>query len=351
MLQEIDEAELLRLFDELDELTRQPFAERKADLDVSRAKHFGVAVSDLRPWHYGDLFFQEAPPDPQGTLDGVYQAADLVALARTYYAGLGLPCADILAHSDLFEKAGKCPHAFSTDIDRAGDERILCNVKPNLYWADTILHELGHALYDQEIRPDVPFLLHDAAHGLTTEGIAILFGALSKNGDWAARALRLEPAQAAGVGAAGRRALRSERLMFSRWAQVMVRFEQGMYGRPDQDLGKLWWDLKQRYQLLNPPETVARPDYAAKTHILTTPVYYQNYMLGDLFAAQVRQYVGTQVLKVNDWREASFWQRPEVGAWLKAQGFGPGNLYSWNELTERATGASLTAKSFAEEIR
>ena len=37
-----------------------------------------------------------------------------------------------------------------------------------------------------------------------------------------------------------------------------------MYGNPDQDLGKLWWDLKQRYQLLHPPETVSRPDYAAK---------------------------------------------------------------------------------------
>ena len=29
------------------------------------------------------------------------------------------------------------------------------------------------------------------------------------------------------------------------------------------------------------------PDYAAKIHIVTTPVYYHNYMLGEMFASQV----------------------------------------------------------------
>ena len=43
--------ELIKLFDELDELTREPFAKAKAEIDERLAKKCGVAVKDLMPWH------------------------------------------------------------------------------------------------------------------------------------------------------------------------------------------------------------------------------------------------------------------------------------------------------------
>ena len=349
-LQEIDEAKLLTLFDELDALTRAPFAKLKAEMDAARAARFHVKVEELRPWHFGDLFFQEAPQAPGTNLDELFKDADLVALARKYYAGIGLPADDILDHSDLYEKPGKCPHAFCCDLDHAGDARVLANMKPNLYWADTILHELGHGVYDKYIRADVPFVLHDAAHAITTEGMALMFGAMVKNEDWLTKVLGVPPEQAARVGQAARESLRTERLMFSPWAQVMLRFEQGMYSDPNQDLGKLWWDLKRRYQLLNPPEPASRPDYAAKVHILTNPVYYHSYMMGELFASQVRHFIAHEMLKSDAARGSCYFGHPEVGTYLRDQVFGPGDLYSWNELTKSATGEPLTAKSFAEEI-
>ncbi|MFQ5807366.1 MAG: M2 family metallopeptidase [Phycisphaerae bacterium] len=348
VLQEIDEEELFRLFDELDALTREPFAELKREIDAARAARFRIPIAELRPWHYGDLFFQEVPGGRDVDLDELFKDADLVGLAKTYYAGIGLPCGDVLARSDLYEKPGKSPHAFCTDLDRAGDIRVLCNLKPNAYWADTLLHELGHAVYDKYIRRDVPFLLRQASHGITTEGIAMMFGALVKNEDWLTGVLKVDPRQAARVGRAARESLRAEKLIFSRWTQVMVRFERGMYTNPQQNLGKLWWGLKKRYQLLNPPETVDRPDYAAKAHILTTPVYYHNYQLGDLFAAQVRHHLAREILGLEGPNETSFRGRPLVGAYLCEKIFGPGNLDSWNELTELATGEPLTAKYFAE---
>lgn len=349
-LQEIDEQELLQLFEELDELTREPFAQLKRDLDATRAARFGVKPEELRPWHFGDLFFQEAPRDDHVNLDALYAKADLVALARSYYATLGLPVEDILARSDLHEKPGKCPHAFCADIDRAGDVRILCNLAPSVYWADTILHELGHAVYDKYTGADVPFLLHTASHAITTEGVAQLFGALAKSEDFHRRVLGVEPAQAAETGPAVRSALRAERLIFSRWSQVMLHFEHGLYADPDQDLGKLWWHLKQRYQLQNPPESAHRPDYAAKTHILSTPAYYHNYLLGELFAAQLRHYVAAKVLGGDDAGRTCYFQEPCVGEYLRENVFGPGNLYSWNELTRRATGEPLTAAYYAAEL-
>jgi peptidyl-dipeptidase A len=350
VLQEVDEAELFKLFDELDALTSAPFAELKQEMDAARAARFRVAVGDLRPWHFGDLFFQEAPGGGAVNFDDLYKKTDLVALATTYYASIGLPADDILARSDLFEKPGKCPHAFCEDMDRAGDIRVLTNLKPNLYWADTILHELGHGVYDKYIRPEVPFLLRTAASGITTEGIAEMFGALAKNEELLTQVVRIDPATAAQVGQFARRTLRTERLMFCRWCLVMLHFEHGMYGNPDQDLGKLWWDLKQRFQLLHPPESVSRPDYAAKVHILTTPVYYHSYMMGELFAAQVRHALASVLPKGVDTYQTSFHGRPEVGQFLREKVFGPGNLYSWNDLTKHATGEPLTAKYFSGEL-
>lgn len=45
--------------------------------------------------------------------------------------------------------------------------------------------------------------------------------------------------------------LRLEQLTFSRWAQVMYRFEKSLYDNPDQDLNKLWWDLVENMNMLN----------------------------------------------------------------------------------------------------
>jgi peptidyl-dipeptidase A len=196
----------------------------------------------------------------------------------------------------------------------------------------------------------VPYLLRGPAHALSTEGVAMMFGAMSKNEDWLMRVLELDPAESARASQAAREMYRRERLIFCRWAQVMVRFERGMYSNPGQDLGELWWSLKKRYQLLNPPETTSRPDYAAKMHILSAPVYYHSYVLGDLFAAQVRHYIAREILGISDVHSTCFYGQSEVGAYLREKVCGPGNLYSWNELTRRATGEALTAKYFAADL-
>ena len=135
----------------------------------------------------------------------------------------------------------------------------------------------------------------------------------------------------------------------ARWAQVMVRFEYGMYNNPDQDLGKLWWSLKAKYQMLRPPQNVSRPDYAAKIHVANHPVYYHSYMLGDLFACQVQEHIAKKVLKIDDPSKTCFGGQKEVGEYLKKNVFGPGNLYPWNELTKNATGEYLSAKAFAAQ--
>ena len=184
-LNEQDGAELIKLFDELDDLTRKPFTDAKADIDDRIARKCNVKVEELMPWHYHDPFFQESPAVFDANLDAPFAQADISKLCRDFYAGIGLPIDRVLANSDLYEKKGKSPHAFCTDIDREGDVRVLANIVNNEYWMATMLHELGHAVYSSlNIPQSLPYLLRAEAHILTTEGVAMQFERFSKSRPW-----------------------------------------------------------------------------------------------------------------------------------------------------------------------
>ena len=348
--QELDPAELTAIFDELDRMTAAPFARAKATIDVALAKKFGLRPEELRHWHYQDLFFQEAPPIYDVDLDALYAKVDLKDVITRYYRGIGLDAADILARGDLYEKPGKSPHAFCADMDREGDVRILTNLKNDSRWADTLLHELGHGIYSKNIDRSLPYLLRDSAHIMTTEGVAMLFGRMAKNAAWMEEALGLPKAEAEAAGAVAEKTMALEALVFSRWAQVMVRFERGLYGNPDQDLGALWNGLKQQYQGITPAEGRTAPDYAAKIHIVVAPVYYHNYQLGALFASQVHRYVAKRVLGGVDPRRASYVGHPEVGAYFKEKIFAPGMRMKWDALVRAATGEALSPAGFAADF-
>jgi peptidyl-dipeptidase A len=222
---------------------------------------------------------------------------DIVKITQDYYQSIGLPIDDIVARSDLFEKKNKNQHAYCTDIDNEGDIRILCNVKPNNQWMGTMLHEFGHGVYDKYIDMNVPYILREPAHTFTTEAIAMIMGRLSTNGTWMKAMGIIDEKEAEKVKTEGFKMLRLEQLVFSRWAQVMYRFEKGLYENPDQDLNKLWWDLVEKYQMMKRPKDRNMPDWATKTHIATSPCYYHNYLLGELLASQLNAYIVKNILK------------------------------------------------------
>ena len=255
---EQDQQQVLALFDELDELTREPFAQAKAEIDRSLADFLGVPIDELQPWHYQDPFFQEAPAISDVSLDKPFANADILAICRKFYSGIGLPIEDVIAHSDLYEKPGKSPHAFCTDINREGDVRVLANIVPNEYWMGTMLHELGHSVYSSKnIPPSLPYVLRTDAHILCTEGVAMMFERFSKNGEWLEEmGVEIDDPQA--YSAAGAQMRRNQLLIFSRWCQVMLRFEQQMYADPSQDLNDLWWTLVEKYQLIKRPQGATR---------------------------------------------------------------------------------------------
>lgn len=349
-LSEQNVAELDAIFEKLRELTDQPFRELKAELDVILAEKYGVPLTALRPWHYHDPFFQETPLVFSLDLDSYYKGKDVVELARRFYAGINLPVDSVLNNSDLYERQGKSPHAFCTDIDRQGGVRILCNVKDNEKWMETMLHELGHAVYAKFYGPTMPWLLRDSAHIFTTEAIAMFFGRLSGDADWMQQMLGLTDAQRDEIAAVGAKYARLKQLIFARWAMVMYNFEKELYANPDQDLNALWWRLVKKYQYITPPDGRDAPDWAAKIHIASAPCYYHNYLLGELLASQLQNYIARNVLNLESDARVSYVGQRKVGDYLRVNVFEVGREYHWNEMIRRATGEELNPKYFVDQF-
>ena len=390
--------QLLKLFDELDDLTRAPFAAAKAEIDQKLAADYKIKPGELMPWHYHDPFFQETPAvfaadldapyakaeidaklaanykikpdelmpwhyhDPffqetpavfAADLDAPYQKIDIVGLTRDFYNGIGLPVDRVIIKSDLYEKKGKSPHAFCTDIDREGDVRVLGNIQPNDYWASTMLHEFGHSVYstnNNDIPATLPYCLRMESHILTTEGVAMMFERMTKRAAFLQK-MGVEVKDPDAFDATGAKTLKYRLLIFSRWCQVMLRFEKAMYENPDQDLNKLWWDLVEKYQMVKRPPGRSAPDYASKIHIVTAPVYYHNYMMGELFASQLHHAIAREVFKGGDPNEVVYAGEKALGDFMKKKVFEPGRTLSWDELTKFATGDMLNAKAFAEDFK
>jgi peptidyl-dipeptidase A len=345
-LSEQSPEEIERVFDALDVLTKEAFLSAKVEMDLVLAKRFSVQTENLRPWHYQNRFFQEAPSIYPVDLDRYYKDKDLVEITQKYFANIGLPIADIIKKSDLFEKEGKNQHAYCMNVDRKSDIRVLCNIVPNLKWMDTMLHEYGHAVYDKFLDQKLSWILRAPAHTFTTEAIAIFFGSLASNAEWLKSNLDINAAEAKKIAEASHKQLRLEKLIFSRWAQVVYHFEKAMYADPDQNLNILWWDLVEKYQCLCRPDgREEKPDWASKIHLATVPAYYHNYLLGTVLSSQIKDALLREVPKLG----ADFSNNKKMGEWLTKKIFLPGGKYHWDEMIERAFGEKMTPKYFADE--
>jgi peptidyl-dipeptidase A len=337
---ELDETRLFGTLQEVDDLTSSTFTRWKAALDDALSERFATAVADLRPWHYDDPFFQQAPAIAAVDLDSWFADVDLPGLTVRTYEGLGLDVHGIVDRSDLTPRDKKNQHAFCIDIDRAGDVRVLCNNVGNSRWMETMLHEFGHGVYFDRVDRSLPWLLR-TMHPLSTEGIAMLFGRLVHDPAWLRTIRGVAAADVDAIAARLANARRAQLLVFARWVLVMTNFERALYADPGADLDTYWWDLVERHQQVHRPDDRHLPDWAAKIHIASAPVYYQNYLYGELVASQLQDALGGHGALVDN---------PGSGARLVDHYFRPGASLRWDHLMVHATGEPLNARAFAGQL-
>lgn len=342
-LQELEESQLFDLIERLNQLTLPSWEKYKSKLDQHLAKRFQISSDDLMPWHYQDPFFQEAPKQDDD-FDSFYKGKDLIEISRFFYESIGLSIEDILNRSDLFEREKKNQHAFCTCIDRKQDIRILCNLRDNEYWMSTQLHELGHAIYDQYIDQKLPYLLRQPAHTCTTEAIAMLFGRLSKNGDFLHQFCNVDATTAQRLSSYSQLQNAAHLLVFARWCLVMIHFERAMYQQPEADLNTLWWDCVEKFQWVKRIPGRNQADWAAKLHLACAPVYYQNYILGEMTASQLLHYI----YKITNKKSLA---SLEVGTLLKDKLFCLGSQLPWDKTLYHVTNELLNPNYLVQDIR
>ncbi len=345
-LQEIEAGGLAGIMEGLASATDAPFEELKRDLDAELERKFGV--DEVMPWHLSGPFFHRAPDAAGIDLDRYFVGKDLEDLTRKTFDGLGLDVRGVIPNSDLYEREGKSQHAFCARIGREYpyDVRVLANIRPDAYWMDAMLHEFGHAVYDRHVNPKLPYLLRTHAHANTTEAIALMMGALVDDPGWlrsVAGAKDEDLDEDAPKLAAHRRI---DRMILTRFVLIMYHFEQSLYADPNSEwLNSLWWDLVERYFHVNRPPGRDEPDWAAVIHVAVAPVYYHNYLLGELISAQLRNYLESHITR------GPFYSNEVTGRYFLESFFGPGARENWRDTILRATGEPLNAEHFAEALR
>jgi peptidyl-dipeptidase A len=73
-------------------------------------------------------------------------------------------------------------------------------------------------------------------------------------------------------------------------------------------------------------------------------------MLGELLASQLHHCLVHDIMKLDSDKDVSYVGDKRLGEYLRAKVFGPGALYPWKEMIERATGEPLTPKYFVDQF-
>jgi peptidyl-dipeptidase A len=340
-LDELDEDWLLNVLDDLEGRLSATWERTKSAIDDDQRARFGLAAGELlQPWHYGDAFFQDLPTATDDPLESALEHLDPIEVAHSYFRALGDDVDGVLARSDLYPRDGKNQYAFCAAIDRRYDVRILANCEPGTRWLGTMVHELGHAVYELAIDPGLPWLLRQPAHTFTTEAIAMLHGRRVRDEAFLERFAGVAPEIARDPRNAEMQ--RRELLVFAPWVQVMTRFERELYRDPDQDLGALWWQLVERYQRVTPPPGPRPDDWACKIHVALAPVYYHNYLLGEVTASQLAYALARRTGAPSPAAEPA-----AAGHFLRERFMRPGSSLRWDALIAQATDEPLSVDHLA----
>jgi peptidyl-dipeptidase A len=338
-LQEVNQSWLLETFETLGKASNAAYNKVLEKIEQSQMQRFRVSREELGPWAWNNPFCQEDPIDAQ-EIDTLVENVDLVQIGTDFFDKMGFDVRPILARSDMYEKEGKNQHAFCINIDRDKDIRTLNNVRPTIKWLETVLHELGHAVYELGYDSSLPWLLREPPHMLTTEAMALLCGR---------QAYRLAPLKQMLPNALSKETtmrkaeegLRRRQLIFSRWVMVMTEFERALYSNPKQNLNALWWSLVEKHQKIRMPKGREEcQDWAAKVHIGMAPVYYFSYLLGEMYASALHAELSSKE-HINT---------VEAGKFFREYVFKPGCSLSWDKLVEHSTKKPLSCDAWLEEF-
>ena len=296
------------------------------------ASAFGIDPEELKEWHYGLL-----PKDsPEGAVNEYLKTKEqVVDIAKKVYSQMGYDVDNMGITLDLFPRKNKNTHGFAFCIKPGKDARILANLTNNTLSLSTLLHELGHCVYDIGIDTRLPFVEQESSSPAMTEAIAKMMEDLPKSEHILADLVPediLTPYM---------KKLKEDEAKFVAHSIRIINFEREMYKNPDQDLKKLWREMKIKY-LHRGDETPINNEWATIPHFLSHPGYYQNYFRAALLKAQIYNAMKSELGEISE--------NKKTAEFLNERLFKFGSSVWEEDLIEELTGKPLSEDDFCERI-
>jgi len=300
------------------------------------AKTFGINIKDLKAYHYGLLIDK----NPQSKINEYIKNKELIPeISKKTYLGMGFDIENFEKEGklvlDLYPRKGKNTHGFCFPNDAGLDVRILANLTNNYTSLETLLHELGHAVYNLNISRDLTVFERNTYPAMD-EAIAMMMQ------DLALKENILEDIIPKNLLKEFKQTYIKEELNFIKKALLLINFEKEMYKNPKQDLKKLWHDLKIKYQMRNKSEDLDN-GWALIPHYISHPAYYQNYFRATIIKVQIYNYLKEKLGNITENKETS-----KV---LTKNLFTYGLSMKENELIENLTGKILSTDDFIKSIK
>lgn len=296
------------------------------------AKSFGILPEDLMDYHFKYL---PADNPEKAVNDYIKDREQVVELAKSTYKNMGYDVDNMGITLDLFPRKNKNTHGFAFCIEPGKDARILANLTNNTESLDTIMHELGHCVYDIGLDTHLPFIEQSPSSSAMTEAVAMMMGDLPKSENILTGTIPEE------VLKKFKDELKKDDAKFVSRSLQIIEFEREMYKNPDQDLKALWKNMKQKY-LFRGDNTYVNNEWATVPHYLSHPGYYQNYFRAALYKAQLYN-----TLKDN---LGNITENPQTAEFLNKNLFRYGASLEDDELIERITGKPISEDDFCNRI-
>lgn len=319
---------LLGVYSKTEDISAKFDEERKEVL----AKSFGINSSELRDYHYGLL----TDDTPEKAINSCFKTKEqVVDIAKLVYNNMGYDVENIGITLDLFPRKGKNTHGFAFCIKPGKDARILANLTNNANSLDTILHELGHCVYDIALDTTMPFLDQEPSSCAMTEAVAMMMGDLPKTENILSEIVPTDTL------AKFKAELKKDDARFVNRSLQIIEFEWEMYKNPEQDLKLLWKKMKQKY-LSRGENTDLNNEWATIPHYLSHPGYYQNYFRAALIKAQLYNSLADKLGEIS--------KNSRTAEFLNSSLFRLGSTKTDEELMIEITGKSLTEDDFCNRI-
>lgn len=343
-LESIDESpeKIRTLIDEIDLKTSNQFSEVKKVIDKKLAKRFGISIEELRPWHYNDGKTSYLSKSFILKLDSLLSHKDPIKRASDFFDGIGLPIQDVIDKSEL--RKGNMDATIVIDFNN--DVRIIGSITNTLDGLTKILHEGAHATHYKNVSDELPYLLKGPSLFIA-EGVASYFANMTLDSLWLSQEVSCDVKTKKQIAFICQHFRQIDPLFRIRKQMVFAEFEREIYASPDQDLDLLWHNLNLKYLGINYPKEKGTCFWATNRYFTSLSCNIQNYIVADVFAAQLKHTIDYKILKGNT---LCIQNNKAVGKYLIDNLYKYGDLMPWEKLIEKSTGEPLNSQYFVNDL-